>query len=126
MSLSDAVKSCLSKYATFQGRAPRSEYWWFFLFNYIAMLAISLLFGLVGYLINGMPGFSISWLIGSAFTWLALLLPNLSVLIRRLHDTNRSGWWFFICLVPCIGGIWLFVLTLLDSDEENKYGLPVY
>lgn len=96
------------------------------MFNYIAMLAISLLFGLVGYLINGMPGFSISWLIGSAFTWLALLLPNLSVLIRRLHDTNRSGWWFFICLVPCIGGIWLFVLTLLDSDEENKYGLPVY
>lgn len=53
-------------------------------------------------------------------------MPYLSVLVRRLHDTNHSGWWYFISLIPLIGTIWLIILLATDSDEENKYGLPVY
>lgn len=102
---------CWKKYVTFEGRARRKEYWMFVLFNFLASLAVGFIGGLIGVL-------------GLVHLYsLAVLLPSLAVLARRLHDTNRSGWWILISLIPLIGPIWLFVLTVLDSTPgENRFG----
>ena len=84
-----------------------------------------IVFGFIGYLCGDVAGMMIAGYIGAFLSSLMLFLPMLSVFVRRLHDTNHSGWWYFIAFVPLIGGIWLLVLLLTDSDEENEYGLPV-
>lgn len=96
-----AIKSVLSKYATFSGRAPRSEYWWWILFVILW-----------------------AWIpIVNIVLALVFLLPSLAVQVRRLHDIGRSGWWWFIGMVPIIGGIVLLVFYLTDSQTgENQYG----
>ena len=81
MGFSQAIQSCLGQYATFSGRAPRSEFWWFFLFQVLAMGVSSLL---------GDTVYSIAALL--------LLLPALAVGARRLHDVGRSGWWQLLML----------------------------
>ncbi|MFK0167784.1 DUF805 domain-containing protein [Streptomyces sp. NPDC090306] len=104
----------LKKYVTFEGRARRSEYWMFMLFNIIIAAVLLIL--------SGATGSKIFTIIYVVYV-LAVLLPSLGVLVRRLHDTGRSGAWFFISFVPFVGGIWLFVLTLLDSQPApNQYG----
>lgn len=126
MTFIDSIKSCLDKYATFRGRAPRSEYWWFWTFYVLTEFVTMIVFGFIGYLCGDVAGMMIAGYIGAFLSSLMLFLPMLSVFVRRLHDTNHSGWWYFIAFVPLIGGIWLLVLLLTDSDEENEYGLPVY
>jgi len=111
MPFADAVRDGLSKYVTFTGRSSRAAYWWFYLFGFLVMVAaliIDLVLG-TGYIFYGLAA-------------LALLLPNLAVLVRRLHDTGRSGWWVPIALVPLIGGIVLLVFTLQRSDAPNQWG----
>lgn len=125
MTFTDSIKSCLNKYATFR-RAPRSEYWGFWAFCILTEIAAMIVFGLIGYLCGKGMGMLIAGYIGAFLASLMLFLPMLSVFVRRLHDTNHSGWWYFIALIPIVGGIWLLVLLLTDSDEENQYGLPVY
>ena len=126
MTFIDSIKSCLDKYATFRGRAPRSEYWWFWTFYVLTEFVTMIVFGFIGYLCGDVAGMMIAGYIGAFLSSLMLFLPMLSVFVRRLHDTNHSGWWYFIAFVPLIGCIWLLVLLLTDSDEENEYGLPVY
>lgn len=92
MNFGEAIASVLNKYATFQGRARRSEYWYFFLFNVIISSILSWLAQRIGFF----------WLISVLYT-LALFLPGLAVTCRRLHDTGKSGGWIFICLVPLVG-----------------------
>lgn len=116
----------MDKYATFRGRAPRSEYWWFWTFYILTEFVTMIVFGFIGYLCGDVAGMMIAGYIGVFLSSLMLFLPMLSVFVRRLHDTNHSGWWYFIAFVPLIGSIWLLVLLLTDSDEENEYGLPVY
>ena len=102
---------CWKKYATFSGRARRKEYWLFVLFNAIACFVAAFL--------DGLLGLGIIYLLYC----LAAFLPSLAVCVRRLHDTNRSGWWVLIGLVPIIGGIWLLILMVLDSTPgANNYG----
>ena len=100
------------KYAEFEGRARRKEYWLFLLihaFIIVAFFAIDTLVGTVA--------------VFTGIYALATLIPTLAVTVRRLHDTGRSGWWYFIAFVPCIGGIVLFVFAVLDSDpNDNPYG----
>lgn len=105
--------SCLKEhYADFKGRARRKEYWMFVLFNIIASAILSV----IGSLIH------CGWI--SYLYSLAVLIPSLAVLVRRLHDTGRSGWWILISLVPLVGGIWLLVLLCLDSQPEaNNWGI---
>ena len=111
MSFQDAVRSCLTKYVTFAGRAGRAEFWWFALFNFIV--------GVVVGAIDLAIGTSILQIIVS----LALLLPGIAVGVRRLHDTNRSGFWYFIILVPLVGWIVLLVFFLIQGDNApNQYG----
>ena len=101
----------LKKYADFSGRARRKEYW---LFGLVNGIIISVL-GLLG-LFAGGP------VIVGLYA-LAVVIPTIAVTIRRLHDTNRSGWYFLIILIPFIGGIVLIVFTVLDSTPgENQYG----
>ena len=102
----------LKKYAVFTGRASRTEYWMFFLFNLIIAIAIGIIEGLVG-----SPG-----VIGMIYS-LAVLIPGIAVGVRRLHDTDRTGWWLLISLVPLIGLIVLIVFFVQASTEgENQYG----
>ena len=110
MEFSQAVIVCLRKYATFRGRARRAEYWWWALFIVLASIAV----GFVEGTINGFTGENVG-LLNAAFS-LATFLPGLSVLVRRLHDTNRSGWWWFVALIPVVGLIILLVWLVSSGD----------
>jgi len=108
MDFKQAVLRCVrDKYADFNGRAGRSEFWWFAL----ACVAVGFVFSilhldLIGMLVN-----------------LALLIPSLAVGARRLHDIGKSGWWILIGLIPLIGGlILLYFAVLPSSDGSNDYG----
>ena len=108
----------LRQYADFNGRARRQEYWMFFLFNVIFGIVAMVLDNILG-LANPMVGYGPLYGIYS----LAVLIPGLAVAARRLHDVGKSGWMLLIALIPLIGGIWLLVLLLGDSQPgENKYG----
>ncbi len=136
MSFMDAVKSCFGKYATFSGRAPRSEFWYFVLFYLIVATVLSyvdsaifgprevVMMSAADSFETGMS-FSMAWQpqpITGIFM-LAMLLPSLSVQVRRLHDTNRSGWWWWISLIPLIGFIVLLVFFIGKGTEgDNDYG----
>jgi len=111
VSFADAVRDGFSKYVTFSGRSSRAAYWWWWLFGLIALVAAYIVDAIVG----TFPLFYV--VVG-----LALLLPNLAVLVRRLHDTGRSGWWILIGLIPFVGGIVLLVFTLIASEGPNAYG----
>jgi len=103
----------IKQYAVFDGRAGRPEYWWFFLINTI----ISVILDLV------IPG-ATGQVLGAIYA-LAVLLPSIGVGIRRLHDTNRTGWWLLVSLVPLVGWIWIIVLLALAGDDgPNRYGPP--
>jgi uncharacterized membrane protein YhaH (DUF805 family) len=111
------------KYADFSGRARRKEYWMFALFNLFACIiavVLDLAFGTnFKFLSQPLPYGYIYVLY-----CLVILLPSLAVSVRRLHDTGRSGWMLLISLIPIVGGIWLFVLLVLDSQQgANEYGL---
>ena len=103
---------CWKKYAEFSGRARRQEFWMFFLFNFLACVAIGIVDGILG----------TSGALGGLYS-LAVLIPSLAVGARRLHDTDRSGWWQLIALIPLIGAIILLVFFCLDSKPgENRFG----
>ncbi len=87
MGFGEAVRTCFSKYATFSGRAPRSEYWWWVLFSFLGNLGLGILDGLIFGFAEDDPAM-LAGLFG-----LATILPSIAVTARRLHDVNRSGWW---------------------------------
>lgn len=113
MSFGEAVRSGFENYANFNGRSSRSAYWYWFLFAVLAGIAANIIdLGV------GAP-------IVSIIVALGLLLPNLAVGVRRLHDTGRSGWWILIGLIPLIGFIVLIVFYVQESDQgPNEYGPP--
>ena len=114
MSFQDAVRTTLTtKYATFTGRARRSEYWFFALFNVIVSIISSAID-------RAIPG---DIQIVGTIVGLALLVPGLAVGARRLHDTGRSGWWQLIGLVPLVGVILLIVWFATDGHPgPNQHG----
>lgn len=124
MNMITAVKTVLGKYATFEGRAARPEYWWWIL----AMVILFTILGVVdGALIAPLMGFEpfqkeagqpLSLLVS-----LGLLLPNLALAVRRLHDTDRSGWWLLIGLIPIVGSLVLLVFYILPGTQgQNRFG----
>ncbi len=107
------------KYATFSGRARRKEYWMFFLFYVIFNIILSILDGVLG--LKGHGQYNVGVL--NSIYGLVLLIPSLAIAVRRLHDTDRSGWWLLIILVPIVGAIVFIVFLCLDSTPgSNKYG----
>nr|MDT0661353.1 DUF805 domain-containing protein [Micromonospora sp. DSM 115978] len=120
MTFTSAVRSVLTQYVGFQGRARRAEYWWFVLFSLLVGIATSILDSALG------TDFENSSLSGGFFNLianLALLLPSLAVAVRRLHDTDRSGWWILIGLIPLLGAIVLLVFFVKDGTPgQNRFG----
>ena len=117
MTFADAVKTVLSKYADFTGRARRSEYWWFVLFTVLVGFAASIIDSILGTRNSTGTG------LVAGLANLALLLPSLAVGARRLHDTGRSGWWLLLIFAILIGWIILIVWYCQDSDAgDNQYG----
>lgn len=111
MGLLEAVQSVFSQYATFSGRARRSEYWYFTLFNVTVAVALAA----IGYVIG-------TTMLSNIYS-LAVFIPGLAVSVRRLHDVGKSGWWYFIIFVPIIGFFWMLYLYVQDSVVgENEYG----
>lgn len=104
MTFGESINICFKKYATFEGRASRSEYWWFFLFT----LLVSMATGIISEALSGL--FS-----------LAVLLPSLAVGARRLHDTDRSGWFLLLWIIPVIGWIVLVIWAIQEGKEPNRY-----
>ena len=106
------------KYGVFSGRARRKEYWLFALFNFIVGFSL----GAIEVALEITPGYEQSLFV-SIYT-LIVLIPSLAVTVRRLHDTNRSGWWCWLWIIPIIGGLILLFFSVKDgTDGENDYGV---
>ncbi len=104
----------LERFAKFDGRAGRAEYWWFVLANIIAYILLAILTQIASILVILLIGF-----------WLAIIVPSIAVAIRRLHDTNKSGWFLLISLIPLVGGIILLVFLATPGDAgANTFGAP--
>jgi len=106
MTFTQSIKLCFEKYADFNGRAKRPEYWWFFLFLFL----LGAVTGAVSEALNGIVA-------------LATIIPSLAVGARRLHDINRSGWWQLLWFIPIIG--WIVVIIFLAQEGEstdNQFG----
>jgi uncharacterized membrane protein YhaH (DUF805 family) len=104
----EAIKICFSKYVDFTGRAPRSEYWWFVLFVFVLAVVFTVVDPERAFIFH-----------------LGVLLPQLAVSVRRLHDVNRSGWWLLILFVPLVGYIVLLVWFCQKGEAvANLYGPP--
>lgn len=105
------LKCIKESYADFKGRARRSEYWYFVLFNIIVAVVLGFIFGMIK-----LPGLAYVYS-------LAVFVPSLAVGVRRLHDIGKSGWFLLVGLIPVIGGIWLLILFCMDSQPEaNRWG----
>lgn len=115
MTFGQAVSSVFSQYASMKGRASRSEYWYWYLFNFIVLIIPAIWFNIES--ANKQTGFGtvLYFLVA-----LALLIPNITVSVRRLHDTNRAGGWWWIQLVPFAGSIIMFVFMLMPSVEQGN------
>ena len=108
----------LKKYAVFDGRARRTEYWMFILIN--AGIALLLSFLSAIFEDDLLSGF---FMIILSLYYIAMIIPSLAAAVRRLHDIGKSGWWIFITIVPLIGPIWNLVNLLTDSQPgDNQYG----
>jgi uncharacterized membrane protein YhaH (DUF805 family) len=115
MGFGRAIATCFRKYAVFGGRASRSEYWFFVLFEILLYVVL---------IIADIAAFRGAMNVFSTLASLVLFLPGLAVLVRRLHDTDRSAWWILIPFVPIIGSIWLIVLLCERGTEgANRYGM---
>ena len=117
----DTVKN---KYVDFNGRATRSEYWYFVLFSVLISIVLSLIdtFAINPFLDMTPEEAARGGILIGIFT-LAILLPHIGIAVRRLHDTGKSGWWYFIALIPIIGALILLFFFVTDSQTgENAYG----
>ena len=104
MTFFESIQTCFSKYANFEGTASRSEYWWFWLFCLIASSILSIFSNPLSYVFS-----------------IATMLPSIAVGARRLHETDRSGWWQLLWFVPLVGWIVLIVF-LVQEPRANRFG----
>lgn len=112
MGFSEAIKSVFSQYATFTGRASRSEYWYFTLFNLIVYIGSIILSAVIPLILMLYMVFSI-----------AVIIPGIAVGVRRLHDIGKSGWWYLIVFIPLIGMVILLIWFVMSGTVgPNEYG----
>jgi uncharacterized membrane protein YhaH (DUF805 family) len=141
MTFGQSVKHVFSNYATFQGRASRSEFWWWYLFTAIISLivfipampwyieVINAANSQTGNAVMVLPpvtGLASLGLILSAVWSLAVLIPTIAVAVRRLHDTNKSGWWLLLWFLSCCFGIGAIILIIFwvmaSTPGPNRFG----
>ena len=111
MTFGESISTCFRKYLVIQGRASKSEFWWFQLLWSASIFIMFIFEGSepVTYFFIGII--------------VIIFIPLLTAGIRRLHDTGNSGWMLLVSIIPIIGGIWLFILSVIDSEPgENKWG----
>ena len=114
-----AVRTCLSKYVDFSGRARRSEFWYFILFNFLVQVVASILDTILG---TDYDNTTNSGLVGTLAS-LALFLPSIAVSARRLHDIGKSGWWQLIGIIPIIGWVLVIIWYCTNTKPgDNQYG----
>lgn len=111
MDIQQSVKTVLGNYANFEGRSGRSEYWWWVLAYMIAYAAVYIVGGIVGL---GRPL--------AAILGLALLIPNITVSVRRFHDIGKSGWWCLIFLIPLVNIVAWIYFFIKPSEGPNQHG----
>lgn len=124
MNMMEATKACFSKYFRMSGRARRAEYWWFYLFVVIVSIILGLVDGLMAYssTTSALGAFAEVGIFGTIWS-LATLIPSFTATVRRLHDTDRSGWWQLLWLIPIIGWIILIVwLATRGTEGPNRFG----
>lgn len=128
MGFAKAVCTCYAKMLSFEGRARMAEYWWFALYQTLALIILFLLLGtLTPWEVSEAPldknlasADVTGWVL--AVGLFAIFFPSLALTVRRLHDIDKSGWWYFICLVP-FGGIVLFVFMCMPGTPgRNRFG----
>jgi len=109
--------NAMRRYVDFSGRSSRSEFWFFVLFYFIIAIVATVIDAVV-------LGSQMAQGVGilSGIVLLVHIIPSIAVAIRRLHDTDRSGWWILIGLIPLIGAIWLIVLYCMESTGPNRFG----
>jgi uncharacterized membrane protein YhaH (DUF805 family) len=123
MGFGGAVATCLAKYATFRGRAHRPEYWWWALFLMLYFIAV----WIVALLLYAVVGSGIATVL-AVLALAAVIVPSISVAVRRLHDVDRGGGWYFIQLIPLLGPYWFLYFmvqpgTARDpSPGPNRFG----
>jgi len=125
MSFGEAVSTCFRNYAVFSGRATRPEYWYWVLFMYLLYIPLTFWAFSTSELATWDSRATVSPGVAAVIglVGLALLLPSWGVLVRRLHDTNHSGWFMFIALIPLVG--WVLLLVILATDGTpgpNRFG----
>ena len=110
MPFMDAMKSGFSKWNVMSGRSSRSELWWVWLGYFLSAMGLMIVSGVLD--------------LGILMILILPFIPvMICVMVRRLHDLGKSGWWYWICLIPFIGGIWLLYLMVSDGEAgENMYG----
>ena len=110
----------LERYAKFDGRAGRAEFWWYVLANIVLYIALAIVMG-IGFAISTALGVIVAVLMAAAY--LALIIPSIAVAIRRLHDTDKSGWWLLIAFIP-FGGLVLLVFYAMEgTNGPNGHGV---
>jgi uncharacterized membrane protein YhaH (DUF805 family) len=109
MTFTDSVKTCLSKYIDFSGRATRSEYWWFILAYVLVYIALLVLTVVTGFTLFGILAGVLS---------LAVLVPQIAAGVRRMHDVDKKGWWL---LVPFVN---LYFAVISGTPGDNRFGAP--
>jgi uncharacterized membrane protein YhaH (DUF805 family) len=113
-----AIECITKKYATFTGRATRKEYWLF-----ILLIMVAAIIGVVIDIATGTFDEVTGYGLVSGIITLASIIPTFAVAIRRLHDTDRVGWWILLSFVPLIGQIWFIILMCLKGTEgDNRFG----
>lgn len=118
----EAYKKAWKNFANFNDRASRADYWWFTLAQALIGVVFSVLV-----LIGGDSFLAVVFSGLSGLYSLASFIPTLSVSVRRLHDIDKSGWWYLINLVPCVGGIvYLVFCCMAGTPGDNKYGPDPY
>jgi uncharacterized membrane protein YhaH (DUF805 family) len=123
MNFFSTVKTCFQKYAVFKGRASRSEFWYWYLFLLASQVVLAIPAVILSFLVMGENGVDAGISLISIIFWLAVLLPTVAALVRRFHDTGKSGYYFFIVLIPLIGGLFLIYQLCKEGDfGDNDYG----
>ena len=114
------LKVMRDNYANFNGRARRKEYWMFTLFFLLFALLVGFVIGILSAVGETVAMIAI---ILAVVWYLAHLVPSLAVTVRRLHDTGKSGWFYLLAIIPYIGGLIIFIFTVIEGDKgDNKYG----
>lgn len=132
MNFKDAVRTCVKeKYATFQGRASRSEFWWFNLFVWIVAFPLGIIgFAFIDFNTGEPSTLSIVFFILAGVFWLAMFIPLISATVRRFHDRNLSGWWYLLIIaasmIPVVGWMasvaQIVICVMKGNDGDNRFG----